>query len=84
MDKQGATMIKTDREIELDALGVDLARRLEWDGYDIFFTMERALIDANFHTAAAALRAAWDKYDAEQIAHIQKLADMLGKREAAK
>jgi hypothetical protein len=57
---------ETDREIELDALGVELARRLGWDGYEIFFTMERALIDANFHTAAATLRAAWDKYEATQ------------------
>lgn len=57
---------ETDREIELDALGVDLARRLEWDGYDIFFTMERALIDANFHTVAGELRAAWDKWEAKR------------------
>lgn len=55
---------ETDREIELDKMAVEIAQRLGWDGYDIFFTMERALTDANFHTAAAALRAAWDKWEA--------------------
>jgi len=57
---------QTDRQIELDKIGTELAQRLGWDGHEIFFTMECALTDANFHTAAAALRAAWDKCEATQ------------------
>ena len=57
---------ETDREIELDKMAVEIAHRLGWDGYEIFFTMERALIDANFHTAAATLRAAWDNWEAKR------------------
>jgi len=44
---------------------------LEWSGSDIFDLMIDALIDANFHTEATALRAAWinAQIDAEALAH---------------
>jgi len=41
--------------IDCDRLGIELARRLSWDGLDILLTARAALVDANFHREAKML-----------------------------
>lgn len=59
-------MTPNPRKITPEALGQQVAKAMDWSGPHIFEAMIKALTDANFHTAAAALTKTWHEINNTQ------------------